>query len=216
MSFTTLAALASQNGFNVIIIIAESTTKLVDQTTIRLENDLDINNKSEISWKLHKNPKTNKIEEILCDMEEGLFDDKPVLLITVMKNTTHLKNLKSIFVSSKIKQCDFKVLIIDDEADQASLNTQANKKNELNISSTYRILREIRSSLNNHTYLQYTATPQAPLFISILDILSPNFVKILNPGNDYTGGKTFFRQNKDSKYPYIYIAEEKSILKQCY
>ena len=34
------------------------------------------------------------------------------------------------------------------------------------------ILGTIRNNIINHTYLQYTATPQGPLLISILDILS--------------------------------------------
>jgi hypothetical protein len=48
----------------------------------------------------------------------------------------------------------------------------------------------------NHTYLQYTATPQAPLLISIIDSLSPNFVHVLEPGEDYTGGDAFFGDNQ--------------------
>lgn len=62
------------------------------------------------------------------------------------------------------------VLIIDDEADQVSLNTEASQGEE---SATYSCLIRLRSSLPNHTYLQYTATPQAPLLINIIDSLSP-------------------------------------------
>jgi hypothetical protein len=54
---------------------------------------------------------------------------------------------------------------------------------------------ELRQALPHHTYLQYTATPQAPLLISIIDSLSPNFVQILTPGEDYVGGSTFFADN---------------------
>ena len=43
--------------------------------------------------------------------------------------------------------------------------------------------------------MQYTATPQANLFINILDRLSPNFIKLLTPGEGYTGGNTFFIDN---------------------
>lgn len=45
----------------------------------------------------------------------------------------------------------------------------------------------------NHSYIQYTATPQGPLLISILDLLSPKHHKVLTPGKKYTGGKTFFK-----------------------
>lgn len=211
LSFTTVSALASQNGFNAIIIIAGSTTKLVDQTTERLKNDLEVYSRSEISWNLFKNPKKNQVNEISGVMEEGLFKEKPVLLITVMKNIIHLKNLNSLLSSSKIKSLNLKVLIIDDEADQASLNTKASKKNEDEASATYDSLKKIRNNIKNHTYLQYTATPQGPLLISILDILSPDFVKILTPGLKYTGGNYFFKRNKDSNYPNLKLIPEDEI-----
>ena len=44
----------------------------------------------------------------------------------------------------------------------------------------------------NHSYLLYTATPQAPLLISRIDTLSPDFGVVLTPGNDYVGGKELF------------------------
>ena len=84
------------------------------------------------------------------------------------------------------------VLIIDDEADQASLNTEVAQGEE---STTYQCLMDMRESLPSHTYLQYTATPQAPLLISIIDSLSPNFVQVLDPGEEYVGGREFFADN---------------------
>ena len=201
LSFTTVSALAAQNNFNAIIIIAGSTTKLVDQTTDRLASDLNIDSRSDISWNLFKNPKKNQIKEISGSMEEGLFDDNPVLLITVMKNIKHLNNLNSLFDSNQLKTLNLKVLIIDDEADQASLNTKASSNLEEEASAIYDSLKRLRKKIKNHTYLQYTATPQGPLLISILDILSPDFVKILSPGEKYTGGKYFFKRNENSKYP---------------
>ena len=211
LSFTTVSAIATQNGFNLIIIIAGTTTKLVNQTTDRIAEDLDINSRSETSWKPYVNPKFKNVEEVVCDMEEGLFNDKPVLLVTVMKNTSHLKNLLSLLRSSKIKELGLKALIIDDEADQASLNTMANSDLENDASAIYSLIADIRLALSNHTFIQYTATPQAPLFISILDILSPSFVKILTPGSAYTGGKAFFQRNKKSNYPYVIEIPEEEI-----
>ena len=53
-----------------------------------------------------------------------------------------------------------------------------------------------RQVLPCHTYLQYTATPQAPLLINIIDSLSPDFVHVLKPGSSYIGGDTFFSDNR--------------------
>lgn len=79
-------------------------------------------------------------------------------------------------------------MIIDDEADQASLNGYAykNSKNhsenwedDAEFTSTYRAILKLRSILPNHSYVQYTATPQGPLLISLLDLLSPKYHTVL-------------------------------------
>ena len=210
MSFTTLSALAAQNGFNVIIVIAGTTTSLVDQTHTRLAEDLDINVSSEVSWKTYKNPTREDRNHIIGDLKPGILNNNPVILITVMKNTSHLKNLNLLF-SSGIDVENCKVLIIDDESDQASLNTKAKAANEYDVSTIYSHIRKMKMTFPNHTYVQYTATPQAPLFISLLDILSPSFVKILTPGDDYTGGKVFFQRNPESSYPNVFDIQEDQI-----
>jgi Z1 domain len=87
--------------------------------------------------------------------------------------------------------------------DQASLNTYGRKNSksedweEDEFSSTYSSILNLREALPNHFYIQYTATPQAPLLINIMDLLSPKFHKVLTPGKSYTGGKTFFEDNTD-------------------
>lgn len=210
LSFTTVSALAAENGYNVIIVIAGTGTALVNQTHSRLADDLDIHISSEVSWKTFVNPTSDSRTEINGDLEPGILNSNPVLLITVMKNVAHLKNLNQLFRTGvDTKKC--KVLIIDDEADQASLNTKASKKEESDVSTIYYLISKLKQTFANHTYLQYTATPQAPLFISLLDILSPSFVKILTPGDDYTGGKAFFNRNQQSFYPHIYEVPEDEI-----
>ena len=62
-------------------------------------------------------------------------------------------------------------------------------------STTYSQIRRIRHALPRHTFLQYTATPQAPLLISLADQLSPDWVTLLEPGSGYTGGTYFFKEH---------------------
>ncbi len=95
----------------------------------------------------------------------------------------------------------------DDEGDQASLNTRARwaaregidveDLTENDVSTIYRRITALRNIFPHHTFLQYTATPQANLFINIIDRLSPNFIKLLTPGDEYTGGITFFEENSN-------------------
>jgi hypothetical protein len=50
----------------------------------------------------------------------------------------------------------------------------------------------MRASLSGNSYIQYTATPQANLLISMQDLLSPKSHTLLTPGEGYIGGKKFF------------------------
>ena len=80
-------------------------------------------------------------------------------------------------------------LIVDDEADQHGLN---NKVRQNETSAVYGALLSLRDALPRHTYVQYTATPQALLLISVLDSLSPRFGWTLAAGAGYCGGQSFF------------------------
>lgn len=114
-------------------------------------------------------------------------DEKPTVLLTVLKQNHRLSSLTSLLGKLNLKGVP--VLVIDDEADQASLNTKVNQGQE---STTYTRLSELRDTLPSHTLLQYTATPQALLLINIADTLSPDFVHMLQPGEGYVGGLQFF------------------------
>ena len=116
---------------------------------------------------------------------------KKTVLITVLKHHHRLQHLTSLVRAIGLDRVP--VLIIDDEADRASLNTEVAQGQE---STTYRCLMALRQGFPCHTYLQYTATPQAPLLISIIDSLSPNFVEVLDPSDEYVGGKEFFADNQ--------------------
>src|SRR3990172_2769554 len=110
--------------------------------------------------------------------------------ITVMKNHTRLRNLTQVLQRLPLRGVP--ALVIDDEADQAGLNTQVQQGQQ---STTYRRLLDLRKCLPSHVYLGYTATPQAPLLINIIDVLSPRFAEVLTPGPDYVGGQEFFVQH---------------------
>lgn len=101
-----------------------------------------------------------------------------------MKHYRRLDRLNDLLLELELD--DIPALVIDDEADQAGLNNEVNQQRQ---SATYTRLLTLKSRLPHHTYLQYTATPQAPLLINIIDALSPNFVDILTPGTDYVGGR---------------------------
>jgi len=210
LSFTTLTALARDNSFQIVIIISGTSVLLHNQSTDRLNNDLRLDERSDRRWVLIPNPMTDnhssQIKNVLNKWNDpNLTKDRcSTILLTVMKNSHRLLNLSNLIESLDLVEVP--VLIIDDEGDQASLNTRAraNARNgdslEAETSTIYRRINEIRLLIPNHTFLQYTATPQAPLFINIIDRLSPNFIKLLTPGSNYTGGAEFFIHNTNLLY----------------
>jgi hypothetical protein len=208
LSFTTLTAMARDNNYQIVIIIAGTSTPLSEQSYKRMLKDLRIEERRDRKWKIIKNPENpNHLNSIQQSLEKWQDPTLPrekcsTVLITVMKQTHRLQNL--INVMRNLNLTNVPTLIIDDESDQASLNTRARANarsgenvNEGDASTIYRRINSLREVFPHHTLLQYTATPQANLFINIWDRLSPNFIKLLTPGSGYTGGSTFFIDNTE-------------------
>lgn len=199
MSFTGLTALALDNGYRVIIYLAGTKNNLLFQTSKRLKKDL-IGNiaKNNNYYKIHSSPTINDLEDIVGHLESS---DNPIILIPILKHYNHINKLVQVMDSSEYKSVmrDETVLIIDDEADQASLNNYGRKNSqeertqeEEERSSTYDSILRLRAVLPGNTYIQYTATPQANILISMQDLLSPKSHTLLTPGEGYIGGKLFF------------------------
>lgn len=196
MSFTTVIALARDNGFPLVVLIGGGKDPLLKQSHDRLARELDVEGGEGLKqWKMRKNirPQDAHDEQLVKQTLENWADvtrepdEKATLLLTVLKQNQRLQGLTNLL--GKFNLSSTPVLIIDDEADQASLNNKINQGRE---STTYTRLQQLRRALPCHTYLQYTATPQAPLLINIADTLSPDFVRVLQPGDDYVGGGEFF------------------------
>lgn len=224
LSFTTLTALARDNNYQIVIIIGGTSVNLLDQSTKRVRKDLRIDSRYgfEQRWTQITNPHTHEdIDTITNALDQWANPTFPndrcrTILITVMKNGSHLRNLADLLSGMNLN--GIPTLIIDDEGDQASLNTRAKwaarqgidieDLTENEVSTIYRRITTLRNTFAHHTFLQYTATPQANLFINIMDRLSPNFIKLLTPGEEYTGGIQFFRENPNliREIPLISIA----------
>lgn len=199
MSYEGLVCLARDNGFPLVIVISGISNPLLKQGRDRLREDLSL--AAPGRWHFIKNPSTDdgSSTSILEGVSQDWADpDTPparrrTAVISVLKH--HGRLAKLIETLQKSDWSDLPVLIIDDEADQASLNTKA-KKSE--VSATYRVIMDLRETFPMFSYVQYTATPQAPLLISIADALSPRFVHVLEAGDGYVGGELLF--DGDSTY----------------
>jgi hypothetical protein len=198
LSFTGLSALALDNGYRVIVFLAGTKNNLLSQTSKRLRKDLiGVSSANNDYFKIHSNPTIKVMEELIGHIESS---DKPIILIPILKHYKHINQLSEVFKSNDFKDVmyDETVLIVDDEADQASLNSFGRKNSqnaeneELEESKTYESILKLRAALPGNTYIQYTATPQANILISMQDLLSPKSHTLLTPGEGYVGGKLFF------------------------
>jgi hypothetical protein len=208
LSFTTLCALARDNHYPLIIVITGTATNLMRQSDKRLVKDL-IDGRDDRQWQhipfdTQSASPVQLIQAALHDWRDPQMPPslRRTTLVTVLKNHANLRRLRRELQTDSLQSMlsGAATLIIDDEADQASLNSRVRQNAE---SSTYARIQEFRASLPCHTYVQYTATPQAPVLINIIGALSPSWVEVLTPGADYTGGRTFFSHQRPR--PYIRI-----------
>ena len=196
LSFETVIALARDNGYGLVIVLAGTKNNLLDQSEERLKKDFGIDDGDENWYHLH-NPTVGHKSQI--ESRVSAWQKKPTkksVLITVLKHGGHIEKLAKALHSINLTQVPS--LIIDDESDQASLNTKAARiKARLaavtDVSTTYKSILMLRAVLPHHSYLQYTATPQAMLLLAQTDFLNPNFAELVTPGDAYTGGKAFFK-----------------------
>ncbi|MBS3896222.1 Z1 domain-containing protein [Silanimonas sp.] len=205
LSFTTVTALARDNGYGVVILLAGTAVALKGQSEDRLTIDLGMG-EIQHDWRKFENPEVkgghaSDIEKVLRAWSGSRGGApgtaKRSVLVTVLKHHQRLKNLRDVL--ERVDLAGVPVLIIDDESDQAGLNARAGKNlrtgsNEL--SSTYRRILELKAVIPHHTYLQYTATPQANLLIAVADLLNPSFAELVSPGDGYVGGRDFFSADK--------------------
>jgi hypothetical protein len=173
---TVSAAMAADNGFDCVLILTTDIEPLYEQTLDRVKaalRGLTILGKKE--WK-----------------DPGRFakqlHSKPFGIVC-SKNGSMLKSLLEAYQKAKSK--GLSVLIVDDEADQASLNTFTSKKSG-KVSPINQAITDFRNYFPTNTYLQVTATPQALFLQTPGHRYRPTFTVLTEPGAGYVGGDEFF------------------------
>jgi hypothetical protein len=179
-SIMALIASAVDEGYDVVVALLGGTNLLLDQNRQRVEESLGIGTRQDYVWAREVNPSGSRGASALAThLGRGRK-----LFIPVLKHAQRIRALADALAAVG----DRAVLIIDDEADQASLNTSKTES----LSKTFEAISALRLAAPNHLYVQYTATPYAPLLLNSEDLLHPDHVEFLQPGRGYTGGKEFF------------------------
>lgn len=105
-------------------------------------------------------------------------------------------------VNTALKKLDaskIKAYIIDDEGDQASLNTSKDKSEDS--SATYAQICEMKRLLREPLYFSVTATPHANIFLDDISELCPASAKLIEPGEGYCGGECYHMGDSDAIFP---------------
>lgn len=196
LSFTSVIALARDNGISLTVLLAGTKRPLMQQTYERLTKDLTLDSLgSSTKWLIKKDAKLadkTEIVKALATQSDSYVPNeyKKSTVLVVMKNRAGIKKVENLLRSiQKDISRNLPVLIIDDEGDQASPNTKHEKDLR---SATYSSIWDLRDALPNHSFLSYTATPEANLLLELDDILSPDSVVVLTPGEEYVGGYELF------------------------
>lgn len=219
-NYTGLICKAADAGFNLIIVLAGIHNNLRSQTQLRLDEDfLGFDTQFERAYTMNLTSKRGVgllhgfppaiANSITTSSDKGdftkraaetlgvNFDTPQPILLVVKKNATVLKRLstwlssQTVTVNGKKLITNKSLLIIDDEADNASINTK--KENE-SPTAINRLIRNIIGLFNRSGYVGYTATPFANIFIPLdEDNLFPrDFIINLSAPTNYIGPDKIF------------------------
>lgn len=158
---------------------------------------------------------STEMKKFTYGLENELFfvpERNKKVIITILKSATHLDTIYKIIKNNPKIWSKRKVLIIDDEGDQGSLNGNANTNKE-DVTKWNKLINKIREELTSFSYIAVTATPYANVLIETYDSLSPKFVKLTYPGEGYCGLSTFHSEEGRKKFIRIVPDDEADRMK---
>lgn len=243
-NFNAVINRAIDSGYGLIIVLAGLMEDLRNQTQLRIENDvigegLDIDTDTLVkkgvgAIRRFGNMGDSSITQVISitsaksDFKKSLLDADFSLnhtnILVCKNNVSVLRNLivwLHDYLEENKDQHDIPLLILDDEADNASLNNEGKRGREY-ASKTNGHIRALLALFKRKTYLGYTATPFANILadrndapennwivkykvrgqaeekaLQRVDNLFPDdFIVLLNPPTNYVGAKQIFETTK--------------------
>ena len=221
-NYTGLIARAADTGYKFIIVIAGIHNNLRKQTQERIDESFigrssDPAERKPIGVGLYASyPHPATLTNVHEDFNRNTASksgwkindfSKPIILI-IKKNVNTLdalhRWLKELNASGDGHISDVPMLLIDDEADNASINTN---RDDLNPTRTNAMIRGILSLFAKSCYIGYTATPFANIFINpdsydsnVREELFPrDFIYCLDAPTNYFGAEKVFLSEKTSE-----------------
>lgn len=195
-NMTAVIAKAVDAGYNLVIVLAGVTNKLRAQTHARIEQDVARRHRH--NWQLYTGPEED--EDFVVPANRSFVMPRPGMaqLVVMKKVVSRLKALHQTIKGTppKILQ-NLKVLLLDDECDQASVNAA---RDEFDMTKINKVIRRIIRDLPAVSYAGYTATPFANVFINpfphnaheLDDLYPEDFITALPRPENYFGTKEVF------------------------
>lgn len=217
-NYLALMNMAYDYGYKIVVLLAGMTDSLRIQTQKRTDsgvigaisdsigNDIIYCGVGEYNEEHYAVPFTNQGNDfakfIQKNLNAAISDFKKPVVLVVKKNKSILEAVIK-QLQSALKDFDSSsILIIDDEADNASISTAPPGKDPTTINNC---IRTIFNKFPIASYVGFTATPFANIFINpkddnpnFLDLFPADFIVQLHaPGNYFGGYKIFPHEDSD-------------------
>lgn len=144
------------------------------------------------------------------------LSDKNAVVFVIKKQKDVLTKLKdwltSLNADPMTGKIDMPMLMIDDEADNASINTSKSKEDPTTIN---KLIRELANVFTKSNYVGFTATPFANVFIDpettekmeTQDLFPENFIVALPTPSNYIGPNRIFAKDGEFYSQLIYVTD---------
>ncbi len=201
-----LMAMAADHGWNMFIILSGSIENLRIQTLDRIDRDLNAGD-GNLHWYRIDQPAPNGRLNRLQSLHLGPGSEKRYFTVC-LKNKTRLQNLIGWLHSDAKSHGLLKILIIDDEADQAGISNTAvpvgmEEKERRGINELIvRLAMDRRPGRGGApgkpaaavNYIMYTATPYANFLNESTDesLFPRDFIWMLRAADEYIGPQQIF------------------------
>ena len=149
-TFLGIIALAFDNGFDVAVVLTKPTTALAKQTYKRVSKEF-------AEFIECDDVKVYDIVELPSRLTQFELNQK--LIFVVKKQTDNLTRISEALLSMYPALSRKRVLIIDDEADNASIGYLNDKDTGLHLRTIADQVDGFRHDLQSSSFLQVTATP---------------------------------------------------------
>lgn len=220
-NYLGLMNMAVDYGYKVIVLLAGMTESLRVQTQKRVDDgfvgaisesigtaDIQFIGVGAESENYYSIPMTDQKSDFSSNNSTPSDYAKPMVFV-VKKNRRVLEQMSDWLKPDKINFSSKNILIIDDESDNASVNT----KSDDDPSIINKLIRNLFNNFPIATYVGFTATPFANIFIDPYDneanrdLFPSDFIVQLKAPSNYFGIKKIFEKN-NGRYTHIRLLDE--------